>query len=126
MKNLLVLLARIGLILLAATAVVGITMRFVDTNATNRFTPDQRDESSQANGAVSNADGAGQSAASPQTSGGREFRGERHGPRNQTLASRLTFGLFGFAKNFAIIGVVVLVVVSIERLFARRLHRAAV
>lgn len=126
MKNLLALLARIGLILLAAAVVSGITMRFVDTNATNRFAPDRRNEFSQANAALSTADGAGQSAVTAQTREGREFRGERHGPRNQTLAARLTFGLFGFAKNFAIIGVVVLIVVSSERFFMRRWNRAAV
>lgn len=119
MKNILVLIGRIALILLAATVVVGITMPFVNTNATNRFTPDGRVAFNQ-----TSADGAGQNIATARVREGREFRGERHGPRNQSLAARLTFGLFGLAQNFAIIGVVVLIVVSIERFFVRRGDRA--
>ncbi|MCE7982794.1 MAG: hypothetical protein DYG89_16545 [Caldilinea sp. CFX5] len=121
MKNVLMLIGRLALILLAATVVVGITMRFVDTNATNRLAPIERNAFNQAS-----ADDAGQSAATTQPGEGHAFRGEGHSPRNQSLAGRLTFGLFGFAKNFAIIGVVVLVVVGLERFFVRRLSGAAV
>lgn len=134
MKNGLLLLGRVSVILLAAALVIGITMRFVDTTATNRFAPERATAVNQTGtvvGAVvgalvDNVAGAGQSAATAPSGAGGEFRRERHSPRNQTFPSRLTFGLFGLAKNFVIIGVVILLVVGIERFFLRRAKSAAV
>lgn len=126
MKTGLLLLGRVSVILLAAALVIGITMRFVDTTATNRFATERENTVNQTGAVVGNAADAGQRAAVTPASEGREFRQERHGPRNQTLPSRLTFGLFGLAKNFVMIGVVVLIVVGIERFLLRRTNSAAV
>lgn len=125
MKNLLILTGRTVVILLAALVVVGVTMRVVDTSATTRFPAEQRGEFAQVGDAAQRTSGVAQGAVAQSGTAGQPRPGERHGPRNQTLGGRLAFGIFGLGKNFAIIGVVVLMVVSIERFFIRRPHRVA-
>lgn len=122
MKTLLLLSVRTVVILLAALLVVGVTMSVVDTSATNRFPGEGRGEFTESD--------SGGAAAQP-TNGavqgveGRPPRGERHGPREQSLGGRLAFGLFGLVKNSAIIGVVVLIILGVERFFIRRPHNVA-
>ena len=123
MKTLLILTGRTVVILLAALLVVWVTMSMVDTSATGRFPTEGRGDFAQANDSVGDADE--RAGAAPQGTEGRPHRGERHGPRAQSL-SRLTFGLFGLVKNSAIIGVVVLIVLGVERFFIRRPHSTMV
>lgn len=121
MKTLLVLSIRTVVILLAALLVVGVTMSVVDTSATDRFPAEGRGEftKSDSGGVAYPTNSAVQGVE------GRPPRGERHGPREQSLGGRLAFGLFGLVKNSAIIGVVVLIVLGVERFFIRRPHSAA-
>lgn len=121
MKHLLVLSGRVAVILVAALAVVWITMSVVDTSGGNGFPPEQRGEFAQ--GA---ANGAAQGRVAPQSGEGRAFRGERHGPQDQSLAARLSFGLLGMLKNFVIIGVVAAIGVGLGRFFTRQPAKAAV
>lgn len=118
MKNLLILTGRTVVILLAALLVVWVTMSVVDTSATDRFPDEGRSDFAQVNATVDDADA--QSTDAVESAEGRLQGGERHGPREQSLSGRLTFGLFGLVKNSAIIGVVVLLVVGVERFFLRR------
>ena len=124
MKKLLLWSGRLAVILVAALAVVGITMSVVDTSGTNRFPPERRGAFAQpgAGGAASTAQGA----VAPQNGEGRAFRGERHGPQTQSLAARLSFGLLGMLKNFVIIGVVAAIGVGLGRVFTRQPAKAAV
>lgn len=121
MKKLLVLSGRIVVILVAALAVVWVTMGVVDTSGTNSFPPERRGEFVQ----QGNTDGAPQGGVAPQNGEGRAFRGERHGPQNQSLGGRLTVGLFGMLKNFVIIGIVAAIGIGLERFFTRRPAQAA-
>lgn len=116
MKNLLVLSGRIGVILGAALAVVWMTMSVVDTSGTNGFPPERQGEFAQ----QGPANGAAQDGVAPQNGEGRAFRGEHHGPQDQSLGGRLTFGLLGMLKNFVIIGIVAAIGVGLERFFTRR------
>jgi len=118
MKNLLMLSGRTVVILLAALLVVWVTMSLVDTSATGRFPDRERGDFAQTNETVGGADERTDNAT--QGTEGRPQRGERHGPREQSLGGRLAFGLFGLVKNSAIIGIVVLIVLGIERFFIRR------
>lgn len=126
MKNLLVWSGRIAVILVAALAVVGITMSVVDTSGTNRFPPERRGEVAQPGAAVGSMDSNAQGAVAPQNGEGRAFRGERHGPQDQSLAARLSFGLLGMLKNFVIIGVVAAIGVGLGRFFTHQPAKAAV
>ena len=121
MKNLLVLSGRVAVILGAALAVVWITMSVVDTSSTNGFPPERRSEFAQ----QGTDNGTAQGRVAPQNGEGRAFRGERHGPQEQSLGGRLTFGLLGMLKNFVIIGVVAALGVGLERFFTRRPVKAA-
>lgn len=117
MKKLFVLSGRIAVILVAALAVVWVTMSVVDTSGTNRFPPQRQGEFAQQGAA---AGSRAQGAVAPQNGERPAFRGERHGPQNQSLAARLSFGLFGMLKNFVIIGIVAAVGVGLERFFTRQ------
>ena len=124
MKTLLILTGRTVVILLAALLVVWVTMSMVDTSATGRFPTEGRGDFAQANDSVGDADE--RAGAAPQGTEGRPQRGERHGPREQSLSGRLTFGLVGRVKNSAISGVGVLSVWGGERFFIRRPHSTMV
>ena len=124
MQNLLLWSGRLAVILVAALAVVGITMSVVDTSGTNRFPPERRGEFAQPG--AGDADSTAQGAVAPQNGEGRAFRGERHGPQDQSLAARLSFGLLGMLKNFVIIGVVAAIGVGLGRFFTRQPAKAAV
>jgi hypothetical protein len=122
MNTILTLGGRIGAIVLAALLVVGITMSLVDTSGTAQLPTDRSEsfvqgdaDSSATDGAVS--DDTQQSTVGQSTEEERPS-GEFHGTENQTPAARLAFGLFGLLQNFVIIGVIVLVVVWLERRFA--------
>lgn len=114
-------MAALGLILLAASLVVGITMSVVDTSAANQLPSNRRNEFAQSAAIVGDTaghtDSATPSAFAPPSAAGRPPCGERYGPGNQSLASRLAFGLFGLFKNSVIIGVVVLAVVWLSWVF---------
>ena len=124
MKKLLLWSGRLAVILVAALAVVGITMSVVDTSGTNRFPPERRGAFAQPG--AGSADSTAQGAVAPQNGEGRAFRGERHGPQDQSLAARLSFGLLGMLKNFVIIGVVAAIGVGLGRFFTRQPAKAAV
>lgn len=125
MKTFFVLSGRIVVILLAALAVVGVTMSVVDTSGNNRFPPDRR-EFAQQGAAIGSAAANTQGGFAQPRGEGREFRGERRGPRDQSLIARLTFGLLGMVKNFVIIGIVVVAAVWGERFWSRRTAKVAV
>lgn len=120
MKNLLVLSGRIAVILVAALAVVWLTMSVVDTSGTNSFPGERRGEFAQQGAGTGNTAGNAEGRLAPQGGAGREFRGEHHGPQDQSLAGRLTFGLLGMLRNFVIIGIVAAIGVGLERFFTRR------
>lgn len=116
MKALFSLTGRIAVILLAAFLVVGVTMSLVDSNTTAPFPSDRQDSRAQSGEEVNTTTGMANHAP----------HREAHGSANQNLASRLAFGLFGLLQNFVIIGVIVLVVVWIERRFTRRAVKTVV
>ena len=120
MKNLLTLTVRTVVILLAAMLVVGVTMSVVETSDTGGFSP----EFTQADAVTGDADQP--TAGATEGNEGRSQRDEPHGPREQSLGGRLAFGLFGLVKNSVIIGVVVVIVLGIERFFIRRPHNAGI
>lgn len=126
MKKLLVWSGRLAVILVAALAVVGITMSVVDTSGTNRFPAARRGEFAQPGADAGRVESNAQGGVMPQNGEGRAFRGERHGPQNQSLAARLSFGLLGMLKNFVIIGVVAAIGVGLERFFTRQPAKTAV
>lgn len=124
MKSLLMWGGRIAIILAAALAVVGITMSVVDTSGTNRFPSERRGAFAQP-GAAGSTDSNAPGGIAPRNGEGRAFRGEHHGPQDQSLAARLSFSLLGMLKNFVIIGVVAAIGVGLERFFRRRPVKAA-
>lgn len=124
MKNVLILTGRTVVILLAAWLVVWVTLSLVDTSATGRFPTDGRSDFAQTNDTIGDADARVDNAT--QGAEGRPLRGERQGPGEQSLGGRLAFGLFGLLKNSAIIGIVVLIVLVIERFFIRRPQSMAI
>lgn len=120
MQNLLLWSGRLAVILVAALAVVGITMSVVDTSGTNRFPPERRGEFAQPGAGADRTDSNAQGGVVPQNGAGRALRGERHGPQDQSLGGRLTVGLLGMLKNFVIIGVVAAIGVGLGRFFTRQ------
>jgi len=122
MKTILSLSGRMLAILVAALLVIGVTMSFVDTDAA-QLPPDrsavlQRGDA--ANLTASTESDATQSGTMSAENAASAPHRESHGPENQSLGARLAFGLFGLLQNFAIIGVIVLSVVWLERRFTRQ------
>lgn len=110
MKALFSLVGRMGVILLAAFLVIGVTLSLVDSNTTAPFPAGSHEDRMQSSEEINTTAGTTRNVPN------REF----HDPGDQSLASRLAFGLFGLLQNFVIIGVIVLVAVWVERRFTRR------